>query len=111
MNSQLPTEPEKLARVCRRYRIQRLSLFGSVLNGRAKADSDIDLLVEFEPHGGSAAISEMKSSAKRVCSMSPDDRVRLQHMVDAIDSALRFSSGRIRAAPLREQLKAILAQA
>jgi uncharacterized protein with HEPN domain len=29
--------------------------------------------------------------------MSPDDRVRLRHMVDAIDSALRFSRDRIRA--------------
>ena len=28
--------------------------------------------------------------------MSPDDRVRLRHMVDAIDAALRFSKGRSR---------------
>ena len=34
---------------CRRHRIARLSLFGSVLRGDARADSDIDLLVEFTP--------------------------------------------------------------
>ncbi|PIV47235.1 nucleotidyltransferase [bacterium (Candidatus Gribaldobacteria) CG02_land_8_20_14_3_00_41_15] len=29
--------------------IKRLSLFGSHLNGQARQDSDIDLLIEFEP--------------------------------------------------------------
>lgn len=35
--------------LCRRYRIRRLSLFGSTLKGTARPDSDVDLLVEFEP--------------------------------------------------------------
>jgi predicted nucleotidyltransferase len=39
----------KLAELCRRHRIRRLSLFGSVLKGTARPDSDVDLLVEFEP--------------------------------------------------------------
>jgi len=38
-----------LAVLCRRHHIRRLSLFGSVLKGTARPDSDIDLLVEFEP--------------------------------------------------------------
>ena len=42
-------DPDALARLCRRYRIRRLSLFGSVLKGTARPDSDIDLLVEFAP--------------------------------------------------------------
>ena len=29
--------------------VQRLALFGSVLHGRASAESDVDLLVEFRP--------------------------------------------------------------
>lgn len=40
---------EKLARFCRKQHIRRLSLFGSTLAGTAKPESDIDLLVEFEP--------------------------------------------------------------
>jgi predicted nucleotidyltransferase len=40
---------ESLARLCRRWRIGELSLFGSVARGTAKADSDVDLLVTFEP--------------------------------------------------------------
>ena len=45
----LPPEDAALAALCRRHRIRRLALFGSVLKGTARPDSDIDLLVEFEP--------------------------------------------------------------
>jgi uncharacterized protein len=38
-----------LAALCRRHHIRRLALFGSVLKGTARQDSDVDLLVEFEP--------------------------------------------------------------
>lgn len=38
-----------LAPICQRHRIRRLALFGSQLKGTARPDSDIDLLVEFQP--------------------------------------------------------------
>jgi predicted nucleotidyltransferase len=44
----LPIAPDTLSRFCDRNRIVRLSLFGSVLRGEERPDSDIDLLVEFE---------------------------------------------------------------
>ena len=34
---------------CRRHHIRRLALFGSVLRDDFRPDSDIDVLVEFEP--------------------------------------------------------------
>ncbi len=34
---------------CRRSGVRRLGLFGSALRGELRPDSDIDLLVEFEP--------------------------------------------------------------
>ena len=40
---------EKIAEFCRRNRIRRLALFGSVLRGDFRPDSDVDVLVEFEP--------------------------------------------------------------
>ena len=40
---------EALAGLCRRHHIRRLSLFGSVLKKKDRAESDVDLLVEFEP--------------------------------------------------------------
>lgn len=41
--------PQRLAEFCTRNHIQRLSLFGSILTGRFRPDSDVDILVEFEP--------------------------------------------------------------
>jgi uncharacterized protein len=38
-----------LARICRRWRITELALFGSVLRPDFRPDSDIDLLVTFAP--------------------------------------------------------------
>ena len=47
--SALFPDREALATLCRRHRIRRLSLFGSVGKGTARPESDVDLLVEFEP--------------------------------------------------------------
>jgi predicted nucleotidyltransferase len=49
MHPQLPLDATTLARFCEQHYIRRLALFGSHLKGTARADSDIDLLVEFEP--------------------------------------------------------------
>lgn len=38
-----------LSQFCARHRIKRLSLFGSTLSEMARPDSDVDLLVGFEP--------------------------------------------------------------
>ena len=40
---------EKLAEFCKRYHIRRLALFGSALREDFTPDSDVDVLVEFEP--------------------------------------------------------------
>ena len=44
----LSYDTEGLARLCRSHRIRRLALFGSVLKGSDRPDSDVDFLVEFE---------------------------------------------------------------
>ena len=38
-----------LAALAKKYHIRRISLFGSAARGKLRSDSDIDLLVEFEP--------------------------------------------------------------
>ena len=40
---------DRLAEFCKRNHIRRLSVFGSALRGQLRPDSDLDLLVEFEP--------------------------------------------------------------
>lgn len=39
----------RLIEFCRRHHVRRLSLFGSVLRDDFRPDSDVDVLVEFEP--------------------------------------------------------------
>jgi len=40
---------ERLAELCRRHCIRKLALFGSVLRDDFRPESDLDVLVEFEP--------------------------------------------------------------
>lgn len=42
-------DKNKLADICRRYSVRELALFGSAVRGEMGSDSDIDVLVEFEP--------------------------------------------------------------
>lgn len=45
----LNVAPEKLAEFSRRWKVTELALFGSVLRADFGADSDVDILVTFEP--------------------------------------------------------------
>ncbi|MGL1833320.1 nucleotidyltransferase family protein [Rhodocyclaceae bacterium SMB388] len=49
MHNVLTLDETTLASFCEAHHILRLSLFGSQLKGTARPDSDIDLLVEFDP--------------------------------------------------------------
>ena len=40
---------EELTNFCRRYQVRELALFGSMSREDYRADSDVDLLVSFEP--------------------------------------------------------------
>ncbi len=51
MHISLTFDESTLARFCEQHRIRRLALFGSQLKGTARPDSDVDLLVEFQPDG------------------------------------------------------------
>jgi predicted nucleotidyltransferase len=46
---QVLVDRSKLARFCRKHKISRLALFGSILSDRFRDDSDVDVLVEFQP--------------------------------------------------------------
>lgn len=48
MSARISIDREKIAEFCRRHRIRRLALFGSVLRNDFRPDSDVDVLVEFE---------------------------------------------------------------
>lgn len=49
MNPQIAIERDRLASFCRERGIRRLAIYGSALRPDFGPDSDIDVLVEFEP--------------------------------------------------------------
>lgn len=49
IRSHIKIPQAEIAAFCRRQHIRKLALFGSVLRDDFQADSDIDVLVEFEP--------------------------------------------------------------
>ena len=50
MTKNIAISKERIADFCRRHRIRRLALFGSVLRDDFGPESDVDVLVEFEPN-------------------------------------------------------------
>lgn len=49
MSPRVQIDQEKIKNFCQRHHIRKLALFGSVLRDDFKPDSDVDVLVEFEP--------------------------------------------------------------
>jgi len=49
MATKILVNPQTIAEFCRRHRIRRLAFFGSVLRNDFGPESDVDVLVEFEP--------------------------------------------------------------
>jgi predicted nucleotidyltransferase len=48
-HTRIPIDPAVLEQFCTRWKIARLELFGSMLRGDFRPDSDVDLLVTFAP--------------------------------------------------------------
>jgi predicted nucleotidyltransferase len=49
MTTAIPISTGDVQEFCRRHHIRRMALFGSVLREDFRPESDIDVLVEFEP--------------------------------------------------------------
>ncbi len=50
MKARLEIPKDEIAEFCRRNHIRRMALFGSVLRDDFTPESDVDVLVEFEPN-------------------------------------------------------------
>ena len=49
MTGRIQVPQEEIAAFCQRHQIRKLALFGSVLRDDLRSESDVDVLVEFEP--------------------------------------------------------------
>ena len=79
-----PIPRDVLAPFCRRHGIRRIALFGSVLTCRALPDSDIDLLVEFEP-GRSPGLIGLAAIEAELSGLTGGRRVDLRTPQDLSD--------------------------
>lgn len=65
---------QELAEFCRRYNVQKLALFGSVIGDNFRAESDVDILVSFQPtaHVGFITFSRMQRELSGMFNRSVD---------------------------------------
>jgi len=84
---------ERLAAFCRKNQIRELSLFGSALREDFRPDSDIDLLVVFEPDARIGLLAfariqrELSELVGRRVDLVPKDGLKLHIRQSVIDSA------------------------
>lgn len=73
MVARIPLPTDEIAAFCRRHHIQRLALFGSVLRADFRPDSDVDVLVQFEPGKTPGwEFFEMQSELSRILGRTVD---------------------------------------
>ncbi len=77
--------------LCRRHHVRRLSLFGSALRGALKPESDVDILVEFDPAHvpGMFALVEMESELSSMFGRKVDLRTPSELSRDFRDDVIR----------------------
>ncbi|MGH2356348.1 MAG: nucleotidyltransferase family protein [Chloroflexota bacterium] len=65
--ARIAVDRDRLADFCRRHHIRWLAFFGSVLREDFRPDSDVDVLVEFEPgHVPGLAFFQMESELSEI---------------------------------------------
>jgi hypothetical protein len=73
--SRIQATRDELHRFCRQHHIRRMSFFGSVLRPDFRAESDVDVLVEFEPdHIPGLEFVRMRDELSRLIGRSVDLR-------------------------------------
>jgi len=71
--SRISIDRDEIADFCRRHHIRRLSIFGSVLRDDFGPESDVDVLVEFDPgHTPGLAFFSMEEELSRIMGRKVD---------------------------------------
>ena len=73
MAARIHTDSKEIAEFCRRYHIRMLAFFGSVLRDDFGPESDVDVLVEFEPgHVPGLTLFSMEEELSRILGRKVD---------------------------------------
>ncbi len=74
INAEIAFSQEKIDSFCQRWQITELALFGSVVRGDFRPDSDIDVLVSFTPEArwGLFALVQMQEELEAIVGRKVD---------------------------------------
>lgn len=74
MPEPLPISEDALREFCRKWQVRQLSLFGSVVRGDFRPDSDVDVLVRFDPDAPWSAFDlvNMRDELAALCGRDVD---------------------------------------
>ena len=97
----ISVDKERIAAFCRKHRVRRLALFGSVLRPDFRPDSDVDVLVEFEPGSapGLFGIARMERElstllgGRKVDLRTPEDLSHYFRQSVLAESELQYAQG------------------
>lgn len=97
--SRLAVPRDELRRFCQRHHIRRLSFFGSVLGDDFGPDSDVDVLVEFDPeHVPGLAFFSMEDDLSAILGRpvdlgTPKLITRWMHASVLADAEVQYAEG------------------
>lgn len=74
MDLPIEIDRERITAFCRKHHLTKLALFGSVLTDRFGPDSDVDILIEFDPVHipGLIALSGMERELSQILGRKAD---------------------------------------
>ena len=102
-NLKMPLPIQQIAAFCRRWKIARLEVFGSVLRADFRADSDVDLLATYAPEAHWSLLDRVR--------MKLELESLLGRQVDLLNRrALEKAANRPRAAAILAQAQPIYAE-
>ena len=100
MISGIDIPQDRLREFCQRRRIRRLSLFGSVLTDRFGPESDVDVLVVFEPGHtpGLIRLAEMEIElseivGRKIDLRTPEDLSRYFREAVVAQAVVQYAAG------------------
>jgi uncharacterized protein len=98
-SARIPVHGKQISGLCRRYHVHRLVLFGSVLRDDFRPDSDVDVLVAFEPEArvGCVTLSRMQRELSELF-QRPVDLVPMDGLKPVIRESVLLSAQDVYAA-------------
>jgi hypothetical protein len=89
LQTRIPIDPAVLEQFCARWKIARLELFGSMLQGDFRPDSDVDLLVTFAPEAQWGLFDHARMEREISGLLGRKTELVSRHAIEASHNALR----------------------